>query len=88
MHYVYIVECVDGTLYTGYTTNIEKRVEAHNGVSGAKYTRSRQPVRLAYSEEFASKSDALKREAQIKRLSHNAKLSLLTATKGSIPKPN
>jgi putative endonuclease len=79
MHYVYIVECVDGTLYTGYTTNIEKRVEAHNGVNGAKYTRSRQPVRLAYSEEFASKSDALKREMQIKRLSHDAKLSLLTA---------
>jgi putative endonuclease len=77
MHYVYMVECADGTLYTGYTTDVEKRVEAHNGVGGAKYTRSRRPVRLVYREEFPSKGDALKREAQIKRLGRDEKLSLI-----------
>jgi putative endonuclease len=77
-HYVYILECSDGTLYTGWTSNIEKRVQEHNnGKEGAKYTRSRRPVALVYVETCASLSDALKREARIKQLSHGGKLELI-----------
>ena len=68
MHYIYIVQCCDGTLYTGYTNNLEKRIKAHNESKGAKYTRGRNPVELMYFEEFESKNDALKREVQIKKL--------------------
>ena len=76
--YVYIVECADGTLYTGYTNNVTHRVQEHNnGRSGAKYTRSRRPVRLVYAEQCATLSDALKREGEIKRLSRAEKLLLI-----------
>ena len=76
MHYVYILECADGTLYTGWTTNLEKRIETHNLKKGAKYTKSRTPVTLFYKEEFETKSEAMKREAQIKKLPRSKKLLL------------
>lgn len=69
--------CTDGTLYTGWTTDLEKRVATHNSDKGAKYTRSKRPVRLVYSEVVETKSEALKREWAIKRLSHNEKMKLI-----------
>ena len=66
MNYTYILQCADGTYYTGWTNNLEKRVEDHNQNRGAKYTRGRTPVKLVYSETFETKSEALKREAAIK----------------------
>lgn len=77
MYYVYILKCKDGTLYTGFTNDLEKRLETHNAGKGAKYTRGRLPVVLKHSETFATKSEALKREAEIKNFSRNKKLSLL-----------
>ncbi len=74
MNYVYMVKCVDGTLYTGWTTDIEKRIVAHNEKKGAKYTKSRTPVELYYLEECISKSRALKRERAIKKLTRKQKL--------------
>jgi len=74
---VYIVECKDGSLYTGVSNNVEKRIEVHNQGKGAAYTNSRRPVKLLYSEDTASQSEALKREAQIKNLSRNKKLDLV-----------
>lgn len=66
-HYVYILLCADGTLYTGYTNDLEKRIAQHNeGKEGAKYTRSRRPCKLVYHEEYDSKTEALKREYFIK----------------------
>ena len=66
-HYVYILLCSDGTLYTGYTNDLENRIFQHNhGKEGAKYTRSRRPCRLVYHEEYDSKTEALKREYYIK----------------------
>ena len=79
MDFVYIVECADGTFYTGWTTDVEKRLQAHNAGEGAKYTRSRRPVALRYCEECADKSTALKREAEIKRLNRAQKLALIAA---------
>ncbi len=77
MWYVYIVECRDGTYYTGITTDIERRIKEHNhSPAGARYTRSRRPVRLHYSEDANNRSDALKRELQIKKLSSKHKRSL------------
>ncbi len=76
--FVYIVECADGTLYTGWTTDVERRLKAHNAGRGAKYTRQRRPVRLIYSEAVADRRAALKREAAIKRLRRAAKLRLAT----------
>ncbi len=77
MHYTYIVQCSDGTLYTGYTNDLEKRMKAHNDKKGAKYTRGRTPVTLKYFEEFDNKTDAMKREAQIKNMRREKKLKLL-----------
>jgi len=78
MHYVYILRCRDGSLYTGYTNDLARRVRAHNeGKSGAKYTRSRRPVALAYSERFKTPGKALSREAAIKRLTRGQKLALV-----------
>ncbi len=76
--YVYIVECSDKTFYTGSTGNIEKRIQEHNsGKAGAKYTRSRRPVTLVYLEPCSTPSIALKREAEIKRLSRAQKVMLI-----------
>jgi putative endonuclease len=75
--YVYIVRCRDGTLYTGFTTDVAGRVTTHNtSPRGAKYTRARRPVTLVYSEKFTSRSLALKREVAIKRLSRAKKEAL------------
>jgi putative endonuclease len=76
-YYCYILLCSDGTLYCGYTNDLEKRVKTHNRGKGAKYTRRRTPVKLVYSEEFKTKSEALKREHQIKKLSRKEKLALI-----------
>ncbi|MBC3889618.1 GIY-YIG nuclease family protein [Acetobacterium paludosum] len=75
--YVYIVECKDGTLYTGWTKNIEARVKVHNSGNGAKYTRSRLPVNLVFWEELETKSEALIREAAIKKMTRKQKLILI-----------
>ena len=75
--YTYIVECADGTLYTGWTIDIEKRIKTHNEGIGAKYTRSRLPVKLVYCETHENKSDAMKREAAIKKLTRKDKQRLI-----------
>ena len=75
-HHVYIVECSDGTLYTGYTTDVERRVGEHNDGNGAKYTRGRTPVELRHTEAFDAKGPALAREHEMKRLSRSGKESL------------
>lgn len=77
MDYVYIVECTDNTLYTGYTNDPARRIEEHNSGVGAKYTRGRGPVELVYLEEFSDKSEAMKREYEIKQLSKSEKLELI-----------
>lgn len=76
-HYVYIVECADDTLYTGYTTDIARRIEEHNLGEGAKYTRGRTPVELCYQEQFKNRSLAQKREYKIKQLSRKEKIELI-----------
>lgn len=77
-YFVYILQCRDGTLYTGSTNDIQKRIHTHNtSKTGAKYTKSRRPVKLVYFEEFENKSEALKREAFIKSLSRVEKLGLV-----------
>lgn len=78
-HYVYILLCKDNTFYTGYTTDIKKRVTAHNKGKGAKYTRSRLPVKVAFLEPHQTKSQALKREYQIKQLSRKKKVELIAS---------
>jgi putative endonuclease len=79
MYYVYIVECKDGTLYTGWTVDLAQRVEQHNLGKGAKYTRGRHPVSLKYYETVSTKQDACRREYQIKQLSRSDKLKLIQA---------
>lgn len=78
MHFVYILLCVDGTLYTGYTIDVDRRVREHNGGSGSKYTRSRLPVVLVYVEKAPSRGSALAREAAIKKLPRLAKTRLIS----------
>jgi len=75
-YYVYILRCADNTLYTGWTTDLESRIEAHNKGTGAKYTRGRGPVELVYTEELESKTAAMQREWAIKQLSREKKLAL------------
>lgn len=77
MNYVYILCCNDGTLYTGWTNNLERRIKVHSEGKGAKYTRARLPVKLVYHEEFADKIAAMKREYFIKQLSRQDKLKLI-----------
>ncbi len=76
MHYTYMLKCKDGTYYTGYTNDLEKRVKAHNEGKGAKYTKGRGPVELIYYEEYEDKSVAMRREWEIKRLSKMQKEEL------------
>ena len=76
-NYVYIVECNDHSYYTGWTTDLKKRIATHNNGHGAKYTRARRPVKLIYFEEFIDKSSALKREYFIKQLFHKQKEALI-----------
>ncbi|MDF2571603.1 MAG: hypothetical protein K0R55_3207 [Sporomusa sp.] len=77
MAFTYIVQCADGTFYTGWTTNLETRVAAHNSGSGARYTRSRLPVALIYYELHSNESQARKRECAIKRMSRKDKEALV-----------
>lgn len=78
MNYTYIVRCADGTLYTGWTNCLEKRMRAHNGgKNGAKYTKTKRPVILVYYEGFSTKEEAMKREYQIKQLTRDRKLELM-----------
>ena len=82
MNYVYILKCADNTFYTGYTVNLEKRVKVHNeGKTGAKYTRVRRPVSLVYHEVYDTKSQALKREFEIKKLTRKQKENLINKEK-------
>ena len=76
-NYTYILECADGTLYCGWTNHLKERVAAHNAGKGAKYTKSRRPVILVYYEEYETKSEALRREAAIKKLSRQEKLRMI-----------
>lgn len=75
----YILKCADNTLYTGWTTDLQKRLNAHNQGKGAKYTRSRRPVTLVYHEIFETKEEAMRREAAIKKLSRPQKERLIAA---------
>lgn len=77
MHYVYVVECVDDSLYTGYTTDVDRRVAEHNDGTGAKYTRSRRPVELVHVERYASRSAAMSREYEVKQFSRRQKERLV-----------
>ncbi|HLR72174.1 MAG TPA: GIY-YIG nuclease family protein [Pseudogracilibacillus sp.] len=81
-HFVYILKCKDETLYTGYTTNIKKRLKMHEKGKGAKYTRGRGPFKVVYTEKLGSKSAALQREFEIKKLCRKDKLRLIQAQKG------
>lgn len=80
MNYTYIVECKDGTLYTGWTTDLDRRIKAHNTGKGAKYTRSRFPVVLRYFESFQTKEEAMRREYEIKQLTRKEKQKLIEKT--------
>ena len=77
MNYTYILRCKDDTLYTGWTNNLEKRVEAHNAGKGAKYTKASVPVELVYYEQFETKEEAMKREFAIKQMSRKMKNALI-----------
>ena len=77
MHHVYVLECADGSLYTGYTTDVERRVAEHDAGEGATYTRGRTPVELVHTESFGSQSAAMSREYEIKQLSRREKERLV-----------
>ncbi|MBR5319393.1 MAG: GIY-YIG nuclease family protein [Peptococcaceae bacterium] len=78
VYYTYMVLCSDSSLYTGYTDDLVRRVRAHNSGKGAKYTRSRRPVRLVYWEKFSTKQQAMQREYAIKQWPRRQKLQLLS----------
>lgn len=77
VNYTYIVECIDKTLYTGWSNHIEKRIKNHNEGKGAKYTKLRRPVKLVYLESFSTKEEAMSREAKIKQLTREKKIQLI-----------
>lgn len=77
MHYVYIVKCADGTYYTGYTNDLKRRIKQHNAGEGAKYTKGRRPVELVHSEQFETKSEAMKREYEIKQFKRQRKTEII-----------
>ncbi|MCI5869652.1 MAG: GIY-YIG nuclease family protein [Dorea sp.] len=77
MNYTYILKCRDGSFYTGWTNDIEKRMQAHNAGKGAKYTKSRRPVKLVYYEEHETKNEAMKREYAIKHMTRQEKERLI-----------
>ena len=84
MNYTYIVKCRDSSLYTGWTNDLSKRMKAHNAGRGAKYTKSRRPVKLCYWEAFDTKQEAMSREAQVKRLTRAQKLELIQKNRSFI----
>ena len=77
MNYMYLLRCADGTLYCGWTNDPEKRLAAHNAGTASKYTASRRPVEMVWLESFATKQEAMKREAAVKKLSRKKKLELI-----------
>ena len=83
MHYIYLVRCSDDSLYCGWTTDLKRRIDAHNGhiPGGAKYTRGRRPVTLVYAESFHQKQEAQRREYVIKRMTKTKKLGLIKGAK-------
>ncbi|MFC6615397.1 GIY-YIG nuclease family protein [Halopenitus salinus] len=82
MHHVYVIECADGTYYTGYTTDVERRVAEHDAGDGARYTRGRTPVELRHVEQFETRSAAMSREHAIKQLSRDEKERLIEGSTG------
>ena len=76
-HFAYMVRCNDGTIYSGYAVDPYKREQVHNSGKGAKYTKSRLPVEVVYEESFDTKSEAMKRECEIKKLSREDKVKLI-----------
>ena len=83
LHYIYLVRCADDSLYCGWTTDLKRRIDAHNGLipGGAKYMRGRRPVELVYSESFHNKQDAQRREYAIKQMTKTKKLRLIEGAK-------
>lgn len=81
--YMYVLTCADGSLYTGYTTNVERRLKTHKAGKGAKYTRSRLPVELSYQESFESKQEAQRAEAYFKQKTRQEKLDYIQKHKKS-----
>ncbi|MEE0944939.1 MAG: GIY-YIG nuclease family protein [Clostridia bacterium] len=79
MYYTYLLECADGTLYCGYTTDVDARVKTHNSGKGAKYTKSRLPVKVVWSKALDTKSEAMSLEAKIKRLTREQKRKLINS---------
>ena len=77
MNYTYILRCADGSLYTGWTNDLEKRIKAHKAGRGGKYTRAHAPVELVYFESFDTKTEAMSREWHIKKLNREQKLALI-----------
>lgn len=86
INYTYIVECIDESLYTGWSNHIEKRVKAHNDGKGAKYTKLRRPVKLVYLQSFSTKEEAMSREAKIKQLTRKKKLELIASKTNELRK--
>lgn len=78
-YYVYVILCVDGSFYTGYTKNIDTRIKLHESGKGARYTKMHKPQKIAYLELFDARAQAMKREKQIKKLSHQQKLNLISS---------
>lgn len=85
-NYTYMVQCADGSLYTGWTNRIEKRIEDHNNGKGAKYTKSRRPVELKYLEESDTKPEAMKKEAEYKKLTRPQKEALIASERNLLKK--
>jgi len=88
LNYTYILECKDGTYYTGWTNNLDKRLKDHNEGKGAKYTKPRLPVSLIYYEEFQTKEEAMRREYAIKRMSRSEKSKLVCEYRERITENN
>jgi putative endonuclease len=84
-HHVYVLECADGTYYTGYTTDVERRVAEHDAGDGAKYTRGRTPVSLVHVETYDSRSAAMSREHEVKTFSRARKERLVAGDRGTEP---
>ena len=82
-YYAYLLRCADGSLYSGYTTDLEKREQAHNRGNGAKYTRARRPVSMVYYETFPTKSEAMRRETAFKRMTRSQKEELIARFRGT-----
>ena len=80
MHHVYVLACADETFYTGYTTDVQRRVAEHNAGEGAKYTRGRTPVEVVHTESFETRSAALSREYEVKQLSRTEKERLVESS--------